>query len=66
MHADSPDEIVYQLSRQPVGASSDEIAALGTIVLLAPPSELDEVWTVGRLLRMTATRHGVRIEPMDR
>ena len=63
IHASTPDDVVYQLSRQPVGATPDEIAALGTLVLLGPPSAdgIDR-WRVRSVVTLRAMGQGIRIE----
>ena len=63
MHADSPEEVVFQLARQPIGAAPEEIAALSTLVFLGPSPADDGVrWCVVRVVRLHATGHGVRVE----
>ena len=63
MHADTPDEVVFQLARRPVGATPAEIAALGMVVFLGPASP-DEGgwWRVVRAVRLHPTGQGVRVE----
>lgn len=66
IHASAPEEVIYQLSRQPIGATPAEIAALGMVVLLGPPSpSTGDRWTVSRVVRLRATSHGVRVTGMD-
>lgn len=62
MHASTPEEVVYQLSRSPVGAAPDEVAALGTVVFLGPPVDGGERWTVSRVVRLAATAQGINVE----
>ena len=62
MHADSPDEVVFQLARQPVGATPDEIAAVGMAVFLGPAADDEGRWRVVRVVRLHATGQGVRVE----
>jgi len=63
IHADSPEEVVYQLARQPVGATPDEIAALGAIVFLGPPAtDAKDPWRVSRIVRLRATAQGISVE----
>lgn len=62
IHADSPEEVVYQLSRPPVAATPDEIAALGTVVFLGPPEGGGDRWRVRRVARFHATGQGVMVE----
>lgn len=63
IHADSPEEIVYQLARPPVGAAPDEIAALGTVVFLGPPAaDGGDRWRVSRIVRLRASAHGITVE----
>jgi len=63
IHADSPEEVVYQLARHPVGATPDEIAALGTVVFLGPPAaDGGARWRVRRVVRFRATAQGITVE----
>ncbi len=62
MHADSPEEVIYQLARQPVGATPDEIAALASVVFLGPASEDGNRWKVVRIVRLHSTGHGILVD----
>lgn len=67
IHADSPEEVVYQLARQPVGATPDEIAALGTVVFLGPPAaDGGDRWRVSRIVRLRAAAHGITVEDISK
>lgn len=62
IHASAPEEVIYQLSRQPIGATPAEIAALGTLVFLGPLAGNDGgQWRVTRAVRLFNTGRGVRV-----